>query len=254
MRSTALVVLGAVALSLAACSSSGPPRDLTPPDLFQWAHDQFDAGEYRKAAEGFFAYMLREPMSPLVDSAQYLAAEGRLRAGDELDAIEEFRRMATGRPNSPLADDAQLGLCRAYLSASPRVSLSQEFTRRAIEECGRLLQFFPTTPFRAEAERLMAEAQAKLSQKSYEIGKYYQDNRRLPESAIVYYEISLSEQPAEDFLPDLLWRLYQTYRQVGYETEAGSVRDRLLSEFPDSEEAGKLAAEEDPAGNAGASL
>ena len=246
-RDALRTALAATVLMLAGCSSSGPPGDLEPPDLFQWAQDRFDAEEYRRAAEGFLAFMVRDPLNPLVDSAQYLAAEGQLRAGNELDAVEEFRRMATNRPNSPLADDAQLGLCRAYFAASPRVTLSQEFTRRALEECQRLLQFFPTTPFREQAEGLMADARAKLAEKSYEIGKYYQDRRRLAESAIVYFEKSLAEEPTGGFLPDLLLRLYRSYRVVGYETEAGVIRGRLLSEFPDSEEARLLLADEDPA-------
>ena len=250
MRYALRTALGAGILSVAACGSSGPPGELAPPDLFQWAQDQFDAAEYQPAAQGFLAFIIRDPLSPLVDSAQYLAAESRLRSGNELEAIEEFRRMATNRPNSPLADDAQLGVCRAYLAASPRVTLSQEFTRRAIEECGRLLQFFPTTPFREEAETLVAEARAKLARKSYEIGKYYQERTRLPESAIVYFEKSVSEGAPEDVLPDLLLRLYRSYRVVGYETEAGAVRERILSEFADSEEARILVAEEDPAADA----
>ncbi len=240
-------VLAAAVFILGGCSSSGPPGDLEPPDLFQWAQDRFDAEEYRRAADGFLAFMIRDPLNPLVDSAQYLAAEGQLRGGNELGAVEEFRRMATNRPNSPLADDAQLGLCRAYLAASPRVTLSQEFTRRAIDECERLLQFFPTTPHRELAENLMADARAKLAEQSYEIGKYYQDRMRLPESAIVYFEKSLAEEPTAAFLPDLLLRLYRSYDLVGYETEAGAVRDRLLSEHPDSEQARLLVAEEDPA-------
>ena len=255
-RAALRAALSATVLVLAACAGSGPPSDLEPPDLFQWAQDRFDAEEYRNAAQGFLAFMLRDPLNPLVDSAQYLAAEGQLRAGNELDAVEEFRRMATNRPNSPLADEAQFGLCRAYLAASPRVTLSQEFSRRALEECERLLQFFPTTPLREQAESLMADARAKLAEKSYEIGKYYQDRMRLPESAIVYFEKALAEEPTEQFLPDLLWRLYRGYRRVGFETEAGTIRERLLSEFPDSEEARLLVAEagpvaeETPAGNA----
>ena len=240
-------VLVATGLVLAGCSSSGPPGDLEPPDLFQWAHDRFDSEDYASAAEGFLAFMIRDPLNPLVDSAQYLAAEGQLRAGNELDAVEEFRRMATNRPNSPLADDAQLGLCRAYLAASPRVALSQEFTRRAIEACEQLLQFFPTTLFREQAERLMEGARAKLAEKSYEIGKYYQDRMRLPESAIVYFEKALVEDPPEEIVPDLLLRLYRSYDLVGYETEADAIRERLLAEFPDSEETRLLLAEENPA-------
>jgi len=222
------------------CSSSGPPRGLEPPDLFAWSQGKFDGEEYNKASAGFLAYLIRDPLSPLFDSAQYMAAEAQLRAGHELEAIEEFKRLATGRPNSPWADDAQYGACRGYLSAAPKLSLSQEFTRLSLEECQRLIQFFPTSQLRADAEARLTEAQARLAEKSYEIGRYYQDNRKLFESAIVYYEKALAEGPSQETLPDLLKRLHKSYSEVGFDTEAQSILDRLLSEFPDSPEAASL--------------
>jgi len=228
-----------VVLMMAACSNTGPPGDLEPPDLFAWSQEKFELERFESAVTGFLSYMIRDPLNPLVDSAQYMAAEAQLRDGDVLEAIQEFRQLSSGRPNSPMADDAQYGACRAYLAAAPEVSLSQEFTRLALEECQRLLQFFPTTPFRVDAEKLIAAARAKLARQSYEIGKYYQ-KRELPESAIVYYEKSLTEGPADAFLPDLLERLYRSYSTVGFDTEAVSIRERLVSEFPDSEEAHKV--------------
>lgn len=232
-----------VVLMMTACSSAGPPGDLEPPDLFAWAQEKFEIEEFESASIGFLAYMIRDPLSPLVDSAQYMAAEAHLRGGDALEAIQEFRQLSSGRPNSPMADDAQYGACKAYLAAAPEVSLSQEFTRLALEECQRLLQFFPATPFRSDAEEIIAAARAKLARQSYEIGKYYQ-KRELLESAIVYYEKSLAEGPSDEFLPDLLERLYQSYSTVGFDTEAVSIRERLVSEFPDSEEAHKVREDE----------
>ena len=224
---------------MVACSSAGPPADLEPPDLFAWAQEKFEIEEFESASIGFLAYMIRDPLSPLIDSAQYMAAEAQLRDGDALEAIQEFRQLSSARPNSPMADDAQYGACKAYLAAAPEVSLSQEFTRLALEECQRLLQFFPATPFRSDAEKIIAAARAKLARQSYEIGKYYQ-NRELLESAIVYYEKSLAEGPADEFLPDLLERLYRSYSTVGFDTEAVSIRERLVNEFPNSEEAHKV--------------
>ena len=237
----------AVVLAASACGPDSPPRQVEPPDLFSWSQEKFDAEEYASAANGFLSYLIRDPLNPLVDSAQYMAAEAQLRSGKELEAVEEFKRLATGRPSSPWADDAQFGACRAYLQAAPKVSLSQEFTRRSIEECQRLLQFFPATEHRPEAEARITEAQSRLAEKSYEIGRWYQDNRKLPESAIVYFEKSLSEGPAPTFLPDLLARLYRGYRDVGFDTEARAIRDRLLNEFPDSEAARGLADDDDGA-------
>jgi len=233
-----------LALTLGACAPDRPPRDVDPPDLFAWAQEKFESGEYQSAADGFLTFVIRDPLNPIVDSAQFMAAEAKLRAGEELEAVEEFKRLATGRPNSPWADDAQYGACRAYLGAAPKVSLSQEFTRLSIEECRRLLQFFPASAFREQAEAHMVSAQARIAEKSYDIGRYYQDSRKLPQSAIVYFEKSLSEGPAAYFLPDLLARLYQSYLVVGFDTEARSIRERLITEFPDSPEAQALAAED----------
>ncbi len=234
------VFLATLAATLAtACGTPSPPADLPPPDVFAWAQARFDAGEYPAAAQGFQSFLFRDPLHPLSDSAQFMLAESNLRSGKGLDAAEEFARLATGRPNSPWADDAQFGVCRAYYAASPKISLSQEFTERAIQECQRMLQFFPTSDLRQAAEEELARARAKLARKSYMIGKYYFD-RRLYESANVYLEKALSEGPAPDVLPEILLTLYESYHRVGFDTEATTIRERLLTDFPDSEEAARL--------------
>ena len=231
-------LVGALVLA-AACGGNGPPGGLAPADLFAWSQANFDEEDYGSASSGFQAFMLRDPLSPLTDSAQYLLAEAQLRNGQELEAAEEFSRLATGRPNSPWADDAQFGACRAYHEASPKVSLSQEFTRRAIEECQRLLQFFPASELAAEAQRQLAVSRAKLAAKSFSVGEYYFD-REFYESARLYYEKALSEQPAQELMPELLAQLYESYSNMGFDSEARSVRERLVTEFPDSEEARRV--------------
>lgn len=230
----------AAALVLAAaCGSNAPPESLSPPDLFEWSQTRFDDEDFGSAASGFQAFLLRDPLNPMTDSAQFMLAESELRDGKELEAAEEFARLATGRPNSPWADDAQFGVCRSYQAASPKVALSQEYTRRAIEECQRLLQFFPNSELRAVAERQLADSRAKLAEKSYSVGDYY-FRREFYESARLYYEKALSEQPAPELLPELLSKLYESYTRMGFDTEAATVRERLLTEFPDTEQARRV--------------
>lgn len=229
----------AALLVLAACGGNGPPEGLSPPDLFAWSQTNFEEEDYGEAMSGFQAFILRDPLSPLTDSAQYMLAEAQLRDGKELEAADEFSRLATGRPNSPWADDAQYGACRAYQEASPKVSLSQEFTRRAIEECERLLQFFPSSELVDEARRQLHVSQAKLAEKSFSIGEYY-FRAEFYESARLYYEKALSEQPSPELMPRLLAQLYESYTNMGFDNEARSVRERLLTEFPDSEEARRV--------------
>ncbi|MCE2422914.1 MAG: outer membrane protein assembly factor BamD [Gemmatimonadetes bacterium] len=233
--------LGAlVCLAGLACAPSGPPENLEPTDLFRWAVDRFSEGRYGDAVDGFQAFIIRDPLNPLADSAGYMIGETRFMWGRELEAAADFSRFATNRPGSELADDAQLGVCRSYLAASPGVSLTQEFTRLAIEECDRLLQFFPGSPLTAQAAQYVLEARAKLAEKSFEIGKYYQDNRRIPGSAIVYYEKAIADGPSLELFPKLLFRMWQVYDQQGFSDEAAAARERLLTEFPDSGEAGRM--------------
>lgn len=235
-----LVALVAV---LSACAAPKPPEDMQSPDLFEWSHEHFDAENYAAARNGFQRFLLADPLSPLTDSASFMLAESQLRFGMEIEAADEFSRLAIGRPNSPLADDAQYGVCRAYFAASPRVTLSQEYTNRAIIECERLLQFFPASTLRPEAEALIAQARGKLAEKSFVLGQYYFD-RKFYESANVYFEKALSEQPSPELLPRLLEMMWDSYTRVGFATEARLVRDRLYAEFPDSEEAERVRRED----------
>ncbi|MFV1985918.1 MAG: outer membrane protein assembly factor BamD [Gemmatimonadota bacterium] len=239
---TALVLTGVVA-AFAACATPKPPDVITSPDLFDWAQTHFDEENYAAARNGFERFLLSDPLSPMTDSAQYMLAEAQLRFGQEVEAAEGFSRLSIGRPNSRLADDAQLGVCRAYYAASPRVTLSQEYTNRAIIECQRLLQFFPASDLRPQAEALLDQARGKLAEKSFVLGKYYFD-RKFYESANVYFEKAMSERPSPELMPRLLAMMWDSYTLVGFDTEARVVRDRLYEEFPDSPEADRVRRED----------
>lgn len=238
-RSAGRAVVVLATLVAAGCGTPNPPDDLRGDDLFAWAQNYFDDEAYAAARNGFQRFLVRDPLSPMTDSAQYMLAEAQLRFGQEIEAADEFARLSIGRPNSPLADDAQLGVCRAYLAAAPRVSLSQEYTQRAITECERLLQFFPASDLRADAEALLVQARGKLAEKSYSVGKYYYD-RKFYEAANVYFEKAISEQPTDELLPVLLAAMFNSYTRIGFDTEARTVRDRLFEEFPDSSEAAEI--------------
>jgi len=209
-------------------------------DRFQWSQEKFDAESYGAAARGFQDFIIRDPLNPLVDSAQFMLCESYLRSRQELLAVGEFERLATTRPNSPLADDAQFGACRAWWSLSPKLALDQDYTRFAIAQCTRLLEFFPSSPLIESAETIIEEANAKLAAKDHETGRYY-FRRRLFESANIYYEFALSKAPPRaDLVPQILLDMYRSYTAVGFLTEARTVQDRLFREYPDSDQAAEL--------------
>ena len=225
-----------VLAALPACGTKLPPEG-TPPDArFRWAADRFDSGKYGDAAKGFLDFLTRDPLSPKADSALYFMAESYLRDGDQLRAATEFTRFAQTRPNSELADDAQLGACRAYWELSPSLPRDQEYTQQAIDECTRMLQFFPDSPRRDEALALLGDARAKMAAKLHKVGKYYFDQGFF-ESANIYFESALEDYPDAAIIPDVLALLYRSYRRLGFDAEAEAMRDRLLTRYPDSDAA-----------------
>ncbi len=212
--------LAAAPLLVLACATARPPEGLSPPDLFDWAQAKFDERDFKAAGLAFQDFIIRAPLDPLVDSAQFMLGESYLRDGRELLAAGEFERLATTRPNSAIADDAQMGACRSYWELSPKLSLEQEYTRSAVEQCNRLLEFFPNTPLRPDAEAIIREAGEKLAAKSYEIARYY-FKRRLYESANIYLEKALAElPPGSELTPEVLMTLYESYLEVGFDSES----------------------------------
>ncbi len=227
---------------LASCSTKLPPDGTPPQERFQWAEEKYDSGKYGDAAKGFLDFVTREPLSPLADSALYLLAQSYLKDGEALQAATEFTRFAQTRPNSPLADDAQLGACQSYWELSPSLPRDQEYTAKTIEECTRMLQFFPDSPRRAEAQALVQEARSKMAAKQYRVGKYYFD-QRLYESANIYFEAALEDYPDAPIIPQVLATLYRSYRKLGFDAEAELTRQRLVRDYPDTEATRKLEGE-----------
>lgn len=238
-RRVLLAVALLLAMASAACAASGPPDGLGSTDVYRWSVERFEAGEYGSAAKGFDDFLLREPLHPRADSAQYLLGESNFRAERYLEAAEAFERLAVNRPGSDLADDAQLGVCRSYWELSPDLALDQEYTRQARDACDRLLQYYTPSPLEARARELRTEARAKLAAKKYRIAKWYYDHDAY-ESANIYLEEVLSDYPEAPVVPDVLATLFRSYREMGFDREAREVRRRLLDEYGDTPQAREI--------------
>ncbi len=224
---------------LAACAPAMPPEGALPRTRFDWSVDRFEREKYHDAIRGFRDHLIREPLHPTADSSRLLLAESYLMTDQELLAANEFRQLATSRPNSPLADDAQFGVCRAFWAVSPDLPRDQEFTEKTMEECTRLLEFFPRSPLVGAARDLVAQARQKMAAKELRVGKYYFD-KTFYESAIIYFENILQTYPEADVVPATLLVLHHSYSRVGFQAEADLVRQRLLELYPDSPQAEEL--------------
>jgi outer membrane protein assembly factor BamD (BamD/ComL family) len=83
---------------------------------------------------------------------------------------------------------------------------------------------------------MIAQLVDKLAEKLFQAGEHYY-RRRAYDSAIQYFDDLLELFPTSAAAPKSLLRLYQTYTTLGYAEEAQSMRERLLRDFPESEQA-----------------
>ena len=228
-----------------ACRPSMPPPESTPRQRYDWSAERYEKGKYSQAIRGFRDHLFRDPLDSTADSARLLLAESYLESDQELLAANEFRQLVTTRPNSALADDAQFGICRSYWAMSPSIPRDQDFTGKAIEECARLVEFYPRSPVVAEARTVAEEARQKLAAKEYSVSEWY-FKRRMYESSIIYLESVLVNFPGSSVEPQVLGLLGHSYRYVGFRREAEQVEARLLELYPDSKEAGELEKSDEP--------
>jgi outer membrane protein assembly factor BamD len=224
------------------------PRDLPADELYRIGVARFEDGRYKEAIEALQRLLLQDPGYPNADSAQFLVGESYFQQEQYLTyfqqeqyltAANEFLRLAQSRPAGALADDARYKACLSYVELSPRPELDQEYTQDAINQCRSVVLLYPQSPFASDARARMAELTDKLARKSYMTAEYY-FRRRAYDSAIIYLEHVLETYPGAEVEPEAMLRLYRSYQQVGYVQEAQRIRERLLSEYPDSPQAAEL--------------
>jgi len=220
------------------CPKELPP-DLPADELYRIGLQKFENRDWGGAIEALQRFVYADPAAARVDSAQLLTGEAYFNQSQYLTAASEFLRLAQDRPAGRLADLARYRACESYCELSPRPELDQEFTEQAIVECRSVALLYPGSPYAELALRRVEELTNKIARKYYLNGVYYL-RRKAYDSAIVYLEYMVETFPGSAVEPEALLKLYEAYVKLGYTDEADRARDRLLRDYPDSPEAGKL--------------
>jgi outer membrane protein assembly factor BamD len=222
---------------LAACASRGPAYDtMTADQLLQLGLDEKAERDWDEAVAALERFIFQYPTHERYQEARYALGEVYFERREYITAANEFARLATDFPAGDYSDDARFKVCESYYELSPGPQLDQEYTRGAIDHCQSLLAYYPDSEYAERARAMVAELTDKLADKLFLAGDHYY-KRRAYDSAIQYFEDLLEQFPASAAAPKSLLRLYESYREIGYAEEAQAARERLLRDFPTSEEA-----------------
>ncbi len=215
------------------------PHDASPDELYAIGTEAHERRKWQQAIEVLQRFLFQDPGHNRADSAQFMIADSYFNQKQYLTAAAEFLRLAQNRPGGQLADASRFRACEAYSKLSPRPELDQEYTEEAIDQCRSVSLLYPGSPYADQATRVVGELSDKLARKIYLNAEYY-FKRRAYDSALVYLEHLLETYRGAAVEPQGLLLAYEAYYRLGYAQEARQMRDRLLREYPDTPETGKV--------------
>lgn len=231
-------LLGLVLL-LGACSSADPYQGLEEEQLYATALNEYQEEEWDNAVKALERFLISFGTSDRIASARLLLAHAYYAKGDYLTARSEYTRFLDRFAGHPDAPKAALGTCRSLVALSPEPQRDQTYTLDAINVCRNVVVDYAGTDEAAQAAELANQMRAKLAEKDYLNGDFY-FRRKLYDSAIIYFSQVAERYPETVWAPMALLKVYEANRIIGYEDEAEEARQKLLTRYPDSQEAASV--------------
>lgn len=239
MKSRRMTVLALAALLLAGCSSSNPYQGMSDEEIFAYARQHYEQGDWDRAIQALDRLFAAYGASDLLAEARLLQSHAYYEKGDYLTARSEYERFIDRYPGHQNAAVAALGICRSLVALSPIPQRDQQYTQDALVVCRNVVSDYAGTDQSQEAARLSNEMRVKLAEKEFLNADFY-FRRELYDSAIKYYEFVVQLFPETEFAPRALLGIYEANKAIGYDDLAEDARERLLEQYPESPEAGSV--------------
>ena len=239
MRRALLACLAAV---LAGCSSQGEVDVSTlasNSDQIIWEAGQkaLEKKQYEGARQHFKRIVDGFPQSEFGPAARLALGEAYYREGGSANyvlGVSAYRDFLTIYPSHPRSDEAQFQVAEGFFAQRNGPDRDQTPTRQALEEYGRLMEFYPASPRVELARERIVICRQSLARAEFLAGYFYQRTRKACRSARFRYEGLLKNYPDFEETDQVLLRLAQCLEAGGRAAEALPHLARLLEEFPES--------------------
>lgn len=227
---------------LAGCASSGPLfNQMTADSTFQYGTNKLAEGDWDDAIQAFQQFTFQFPSDPRYQEARFRLGEAYFGKEEYVTSAAEFDRLATDFPSGEYSPQARLKVCESYAELSPKPQRDQQYTQSAVDHCESLITFYPRrTELVEHAREIIARMRDKLAEKKFRTGEFYLKRLKAYDSAVQYFNETLTEYPESSVVPKTLFGLWEAYVELGYDEEANEVRERLIREHSTTEEAKRL--------------
>jgi len=237
--------LAAAALAALGACSHGQPDIATltsNSDQVIWEAGQKALGKHNwEAARQHFKRILDGfPQSQYAPAARLALGDSYIKEGgtaNDILAIAAYRDFLTLYPSHPQSDYAQFQVAEGYFRQRNGPDRDQTQTLHALDEYQRLLDIYPGSTYVERARARIKECRQTLARSEFMTGYFYQRTRQFCRAAVARYEGILKEYPDFDDLDQVLLHLAECLHAEGRTPEALPHLNRLIEDFPESDEA-----------------
>ena len=223
-----------------------PGRDR---ELFEVAAKEARKSQYEISRLLFNVIITTYPDSPYLPHAKLAIADSFYLEGTTsglIQAANSYQEWLTFFPTDPLADEVMLKVAETEMRQMGLPDRDVAHARKAEQRLKALLQQFPNTALRPDAQIRLNEVQENLGMHTFQVGNFYMDKYERgasnnPKGAQSRYREVIEKYPNFSRRDRALYLLANTYVLEEEPDEAAKYFQEIVRNFPNSEFAEKAA-------------
>ena len=221
---------------MAGCSDKLPSEineNNKPSDIIKLGDEAYAKGYFERAGDYYIEVNKYFPYSVEDELGLSKAVEAYYRAkklGDSRLAAGKFLSLY---PKSSKAQKVLYFRSKSFCDEIDIVERDQAAARDCISSFSAFLSLYPKSKSKKEAEKNISNAREFLVGQQLNVGKYYL-KRNNPTAAMRRFKKIKKTTNVSSFLPEISYRLIESFILVGLSTEALSEREYMRKKFPNS--------------------
>jgi outer membrane protein assembly factor BamD len=195
-------------------------RFKTNEELFAASLQQLRAKRWDNAIAGFERLTQVLPArDPRMPRALFHLAQAHEGKHEFILAATTYSRVSEGFPDDSLGDDAIYRAGRSYGRLWKKPALDASYGETAINTFRTLLDIYPNSELRDDAEREIQRLSNWMATKTFENGMHYY-RRKAYESSLIYFADVQRLFPETPTAREAVMQMVRAYRRINYRTEA----------------------------------
>ena len=238
-RVSQVLLVGAFAATLAACSMFGPTKlkeeEIIPADtLYQTALSDMDAQRYNNAIDALKKLERQHPYSDYNEKAKLMEVYANYRIGKFDDSIAAADRYLALFPSSDQLPYVLFLKGTSYFAQITDITRDQQISQNAIDTYRLLITNYPKSDYAKDAREKLVVAVDQLAGKEMSVGRYYEGNGQYA-AAINRFRVVVDKYQTSTHIEEALFRLTECNLSLGLTAEAQTAAAVLGHNYPSSE-------------------